>query len=120
MKKNNDIISTIIKYTIIFSVLVFLLWSIFDKYNKSFVWINVSNDGLDQHLINLHFFKNLFANILKTGDINTFIWNIGYGMDMFANLAYYIFGDFLSYMALFTKTENPFDNIIGHSSFNIP
>lgn len=106
MKKNNDIISTIIKYTIIFSILVFLLLSIFAKYNKSFVWINISNDGLDQHLVNLHLFKNLFTNFLKTGHINTFIWNIGYGIDMFGNLAYYIFGDFLSYFALITKSEN--------------
>jgi len=106
MKKNNDIINTIIKYTIIFSILVFLLLSIFAKYNKSFVWINMSNDGLDQHLINLYLFKTLFANFVETGSINTFIWNIGYGMDMFANLAYYIFGDFLSYFALITKTEN--------------
>ena len=105
MKKNNCFINTIIKYTIIFSLLVFILLSIFIRNDKSFIWINISNDGLDQHLINLYFFKNLFANFVETGSINTFIWNIGYGMDMFANLAYYIFGDFLSYLALFTKTE---------------
>ena len=106
MKKKNDIIKLITKYTIIFSLLIFILLSIFIRNNKSFIWINISNDGLDQHLINLHFFKNIFANFVKTGSINTFIWNIGYGLDMFANLAYYIFGDFLSYLALFTKTEH--------------
>ena len=106
MKKKKETIKLITKYTLIFSFLIFILLSIFIRNNKSFIWINVSNDGLDQHLINLHFFKNLFANFLKTGEINTFIWNIGYGIDMFANLAYYIFGDFLSYLALFTKKEH--------------
>ena len=106
MKNKKETIKLITKYTLIFSFLIFILLSIFIRNNKSFIWINVSNDGLDQHLINLHFFKNLFANFLKTGEINTFIWNIGYGIDMFANLAYYIFGDFLSYLALFTKKEH--------------
>jgi len=110
MKKQSQLINIITKYTIIFSILVFLLLSIFIKNNKSFVWINISNDGLDQHLINLYYFKSLFNNFLNTGNLNTFIWNIGYGMDMFANLAYYIFGDFLSYLALITKTEN-LDNL---------
>ena len=106
MKKKNDIINTILKYTLIFTLLVFILISIFITNNKSFIWINTSNDGLDQHLINLYLFKSLFSNFLNTGSINTFIWNIGYGIDMFANFAYYIFGDFLSYLALFTKAEN--------------
>lgn len=106
MKKNHQLINSILKYTLIFSLLIYLLLSIFIHHNKSFVWINVSNDGLDQHLINLYYFKQLFTNFLNTGHINTFTWNIGYGLDMFANLAYYIFGDFLSYSALFTKTED--------------
>ena len=106
MKKHNNIINILIKYTIIFGTLTFILLSIFIKHNKSFVWINISNDGLDQHLINLHLFKQIVANFVETGSLNTFIWNIGYGIDMFSNLAYYIFGDFLSYIALFIKTEN--------------
>ena len=106
MKKNQQLINTILKYTLIFTLLIYILLSIFIRHNKSFVWINVSNDGLDQHLINLYYFKQLFNNFLNTGHVNTFTWNIGYGLDMFANLAYYIFGDFLSYTALFTKTED--------------
>ena len=106
MKKNKQLINTITKYTLIFILLISILLSIFIRNNKSFVWINVSNDGLDQHLINLHYFKLLFNNFLQTAKFNTFIWNVGYGMDMFANLAYYIFGDFLSYLAILTKTEH--------------
>lgn len=102
--KNKEKLKTIIKYTIIFLILISLIISIFIKHHKSFVWINVSNDGLDQHLINLYYFKALFKNFLVTKSLNTLTWNIGYGMDMFANLAYYIFGDFLSYFALITKT----------------
>ena len=64
MNKKKETIKLITKYTLIFSFLIFILLSIFIRNNKSFIWINVSNDGLDQHLINLHFFKNLFANIL--------------------------------------------------------
>ena len=106
VKITSKLINIIIKYSLIFLLLTYLLLSIFIKYNKSFVWINVSNDGLDQHLINLYYFKQLFTNFLNTGQINIFNWNIGYGIDMFANFAYYIFGDFLSYIALITKTEN--------------
>lgn len=104
--KQKKIINQIINYTISFILLTSIILIIFIKNNKSFVWINVSNDGLDQHLTNLYLFKSLFNNFLNTRTINTFIWNIGYGIDMFANLAYYIFGDFLSYASLLVKNEN--------------
>lgn len=97
---NGSLKKTILKYSLIFVLLTGIILLVFGIYDKSFVWVNVSNDGLDQHLVNLHLFKNLLLNFFKTGTLNTFTWQIGFGMDMFANLAYYVFGDFLAYFSV--------------------
>ena len=98
--KNGSLKRTILKYSLIFAFLTGIILLIFIIYNKSFVWINVSNDGLDQHLVNLHLFKKLLLGFFKNGVLNTFTWQIGFGMDMFANFAYYVFGDFLAYFSV--------------------
>ena len=113
--KNKQILKNILNYTLIFSILFSIILLIFKYYDKSFVWINVSNDGLDQHLINLHIFKDLLTDFLSSGSLNTFTWKIGYGMDLFANLTYYIFGDFLSYISILVphdKIDNLYNILI--------
>ena len=92
----NDFIKKIFKYSICYLIITIAIIILFKVNNKSFIWINVSYDGLDQHFVNLHLLKN-FLN----GNFCTFFWNIGYGIDMFSNFAYYIFGDFPSFISIF-------------------
>ena len=103
MKKKN-FLKLVLQYSFLFLMFFSLIIFLFYKQNKGFVWINVSYDGLDQHLVNLHLLKQFITNLLN-GHFITFIWNIGYGMDMFANYNYYIFGDFISYISYFFPSE---------------
>ena len=96
--KKKSFLNLVFRYSAIFCTFFIFIIFLFYRQNKGLVWINVSYDGLDQHLVNLHLLKNFLSNLFS-GHFVTFIWNIGYGMDMFANYNYYIFGDFLSYLA---------------------
>ena len=93
MKK--DLLKRIGKYSIAYGIVMLIIILLFSAYNKSFVWVNVSYDGLDQHLVNLQLLKNFLL-----GNHNCFFWNVGYGMDLFANFTYYIFGDFPSFISV--------------------
>ena len=97
---NNSLIKKICKYSIIYLVIMVFVTILFMIYNKSFIWINVSFDGLDQHFVNLRLLRNFLL-----GDTHTFFWNIGYGMDLFANFTYYIFGDFPSFISVFFPVD---------------
>ena len=97
----NSFVKRIIKYSICYLIIVVFIALFFYLYNKSFVWINVSYDGLDQHLVNLQLLKNLLH-----GNFNIFFWNVGYGMDMYANFAYYILGDFPSFLVVLFKDSD--------------
>ena len=96
----NKLIKKICKYSIVYLIIMLFVVILFNVYNKSFVWINVSFDGLDQHFVNLRLLRNLLL-----GDMHTFFWNIGYGMDLFANFTYYIFGDFPSFISIFFPVD---------------
>lgn len=85
-------------YTLIFAVVEAVLIAIFRKYDKSFIW-NV--DGLEQHIINLKYFRELLLDFFKTGSFSTFTWNVGGGFNLFSNFAYYLFGDIFSYFSIF-------------------
>lgn len=101
MKKKN-LIKSVCLYSLFFGIIVsFILW-IFARYRKGFVCVV---DGLSQHFITLNYFKQLLEKLITTGELSTFTWNIGFGMDMFANLAYYIFGDPLSYLCVFVPEK---------------
>ena len=93
MMNQNNIKKIFLYYSLFFVSLVSILCIIFILNDKSFVWINVSNDGLDQHLVNIHLLKKTLLDFINTGSLNTFFWQIGYGMDMFPDFAYYVFGD---------------------------
>lgn len=96
----DNLLKKIFKYSLCYLVIVLFIALYFYFSNKSMVWINVSYDGLDQHLVNLHLLKNLLL-----GNFNFFFWNIGYGMDLFANFTYYIFGDFPSFIGVFFPND---------------
>ena len=75
---NNKLSKRIFKYSICYLLIILFVTILFKIYNKSFIWINVSFDGLDQHFVNLHLLRRFLL-----GDMHTFFWNIGYGMDLF-------------------------------------
>lgn len=95
--------SIFFRYTMCFAVVMLFICIIFLKNHMSFIWTQA--DGLNQHYITLNFFKNILNNFIKSQRLDTFTWNIGFGMDMFANLAYYSFGDIFSYVCLIVPVK---------------
>lgn len=96
-KKKNFWENIFVKYTICFGLISLLIVFIFFKYKKGFLW----PDGIQEHLINLNYLKTLLFDFFKTGKFYTFTWRIGGGVDTFANLAYFILGDLVSYFNVF-------------------
>ncbi len=86
------------RYTILFLLIASFIMFIFFRCKKGFIW---GVDGFYQHNFLLRYFHNLLLNFFKTGHFNTFTWRIGTGLDMYANLAYYILGDFFAYFNIF-------------------
>lgn len=90
------------KYSLIFFGLSSFLAYVFLRYHKGFI---DTSDGITQHYVTLGFFHDFLLNFFKSGHINTFVWNISLGVDMYANLAYYSFGDFVSYLSVLFPKE---------------
>ncbi len=99
----SDFWKNIIIYTGIFLILAIIILRIFNLYDKALIW---REDGVLQHIINLQYFRSLIVNFLRTGNISFFTWNIGMGIDMFSNMAYYILGDIFSYFAIFFPSKS--------------
>lgn len=95
MKKiiKNEKFIDFLKYTISFIIIMGFICFIFKRNGMNFIWCF---DGYTQHFVTLTYFKNILSNL----SLNTFTWNIGFGMDMFSNLAYYVFGDLVSYFSV--------------------
>lgn len=91
-------VNLLLKYTFFFCFLCFFMIFSFLKYHKGFI---SRSDGISQHYVTLSYFRDFLIHFLQTGSMNTFVWNISLGMDMFANLVYYIIGDFISYFSIF-------------------
>ncbi len=87
----------VLLYTTMFAFCILAVTFLFYRQHRSFLW---SHDGLSQHFVTLNYFRNTIITFFKTGNFNTFSWNIGLGMDLFGNLAYYIIGDFFSYLSI--------------------
>ena len=77
--------------------------SIFNKYDKSFIW---SSDGIIMHTVNLSYLRSMVINFIRTGNISTFVWNVGNGVDLFSHMTHHIFGDFFSYVSILFRTKN--------------
>ncbi len=99
MKKRLEEKRIYIAYSILFAIIVMLVFAIFFKNNCSFIW---EGDGLKQHYIILKDFnesiRSFFANP-KEG-IDLFSWNMGLGMDVIGQYSYYILGDPFAYLSL--------------------
>ncbi len=87
----------VLLYMTMFAFCILAVTFLFYRQHRSFLW---GHDGLSQHFVTLNYFRNTIITFFKTGNFNTFTWNIGLGMDLFGNLAYYIIGDFFSYLSI--------------------
>ena len=95
--KKNTIFNTLILYSLLFCICFFVIGIIFYLNGKTFLW---DVDGIDQHVVNLKTFRSFLIEFFKTGKINAFYWNIGNGMDLYSNYAYYIMGDPFAYLSV--------------------
>ncbi len=102
IKKTYKNLESFFIYTMLFTGIALFLIMIFKKYGKSFIW---NGDGLEQHIINLRHFRMLIVNFIRNGSFSTFSWNVGLGIDLFGNFAYYVFGDFFSYLSVLVSTS---------------
>ncbi len=105
MNKNNkhEFLKTVLLYTAFFAIFIAYMLYIYLKNGKSLIW---HTDALYQHIVTLSYFRDLLINFFKTGEISTFTWSIGNGINMYGNLAFYIFGDLFSYFSVFVSADN--------------
>ncbi len=87
-------------YSVCFAVIFGLITIILYRHDKSFIHYG---DAIKQHFMTLNVYRDVLINFFKTGKFNTFTWNIGLGIDLFANFDYYILGDLFSYISIFFK-----------------
>jgi len=98
MKKSNHIQKNKVYYiyTGVFVVLCFIVFFIFIKNGKSFIW---KTDGYHQHYAILYDFNEIVRNIFKNG-FSMISWNMGLGLDVIGQYSYYIIGDLFAYISL--------------------
>lgn len=73
--KNNK---TYITYTILFCVISFVVFIVFIKNNKGFIW---QSDGLKQHYVILYDFNQMMRTVFQNG-FSMLSWNMGLGLDV--------------------------------------
>ena len=101
-KKEHKFLKNVLIYAVFFIGIVAFMLYIFFKYRKGFIW---QEDGLNQHIVTLSYFRELLINLLKTGEFSTFTWNIGNGINLYGNFAYYILGDIFSYFSILVPSK---------------
>ncbi|MCD7894800.1 MAG: YfhO family protein [Erysipelotrichaceae bacterium] len=95
-------------YTLIFFIMIILVFCLFIISNKSFVW---KDDGLKQHYRALIYYGQWLRNIIKNLifnhvlDISTYSFSIGYGSDIISTLQYYVIGDPLNLLSVLIPTK---------------
>ena len=82
-------------YTLIFTILSFIIYFAFIQQGKSFIW---KEDGFNQHFPILYNFNEIIRNSIQNG-ISTFSWNLGLGVDIIGQYSYYILGDPFAYIS---------------------
>ena len=101
MKKNR--LSIYLKYTGLFSIISIIVFTIFIKMNKSFIW---QIDGIKQHYLILYDFNQIVRNIFKDG-LSMLSWNMGLGLDVIGQYSYYVIGDPFAYISLLFPMKAP-------------
>ena len=99
----SDFSKNLMQYTLIFGGLMAFIIFIFAYYDK---WFVRDGDGFRAHIVNLTYLRELLINFIRTGKLSTFIWYTGNGFDIFSNFAYFITGDFLSYLSILVRTKD--------------
>lgn len=67
-----------ITYTILFCVISFVVFVVFIKNNKGFIW---GSDGLTQHYVILYDFNQMVRGLFENG-FSMLSWNMGLGLDV--------------------------------------
>lgn len=83
-------------YTGIFFAMALIIYFVFIKSGKTFIW---NSDGYNQHFSILYNFNETIRNAFQNG-IPTFNWNLGLGIDVIGQFSYYILGDPFAYLTL--------------------
>lgn len=83
-------------YTAIFCIVSFIIFAVFIKNGKSFIW---HSDGLKQHYVILYDFNQIVRNLFENG-FSMLSWDMGLGMDMIGQYSYYVLGDPFAYISL--------------------
>lgn len=104
MKKiyNNFLKNCFFIYTCAFLIVSLTIFLTFYKSDVGFVCYG---DGVKQHIVTLSYFRSILINFIKTGNFSTFTLELANGMDMYSNLAFYTFGDFINYFSIFFKHD---------------
>ena len=98
-------------YTVFFAVLSFLVFFIFIKNGRSFVYESNGEDGIAQHYMSLVYLGNYLRDILHNLFINHQLiipqWDmtLGLGADVITTMNYYVLGDPLNLLAVFVSPE---------------
>lgn len=75
LNRNNKIYIT---YTVLFCFISFIVFFIFIKHNKGFIW---GSDGFTQHYTILYDFNQIMRKVFKDG-FTMISWNMGLGLDV--------------------------------------
>lgn len=100
IKEKKD--KTYIIYTLLFCIMSFIVFFVFIKYNRSFVW---QGDGIKQHFAILYDFNQMIRNMFTDG-IPMMSWNMGLGLDLIGQYSYYVIGDPFVYISLLFPMEH--------------
>jgi len=93
---------TALMYTLIFFVLIILIYSLFYFTNNSFIW---EGDGLSQHYQLFYDFSEKIRGFFQGEDFPLWDWTIGLGADVISSFGYYVVGDPFAYLgALFPES----------------
>lgn len=92
---------TYIIYTILFCIVSFIVFAVFIKNNKSFIW---NSDGFSQHFVILYDFNQIIRNAFENG-FSMLSWNMGLGLDIIGQYSYYVIGDPFVYISLLFPIE---------------
>ncbi len=92
-------------YTILFIIIVGVIFSIFFINNKTFIW---QADGLKQHFIILKDFHKVLREFISnpSNGLDLFSWKMGLGMDVIGQYSYYVLGDPFAYLSLLFPTQS--------------
>ncbi len=99
IKGNNKIYIT---YTILFGVISFVVFAVFIKNNRGFIW---NSDGFTQHFVFLYDFNQMIRNMFENG-FSMLSWNMGLGLDVIGQYSYYVIGDPFAYISLLFPMEH--------------